>query len=319
MKTATDLIKTSGALSFNELRQLLNYDSRLKSAATARVYLYSLNRFNAWLQDRGQSWDTVTRQHLIDYAEGLKAAGLKNGTVNNHVKAVKRFYCMLIDRGLVEENPADKIEYYPEPRRTLKNKWLDEKAISEIGRIIHRTKSPELRARNIALFTLMLTTGARASEIAALQLGNIIYNQEGQPEALTIRHGKGDRERTVELDRDTAALIFEYRKIGGLSDTEENLFYTVPTAARRSRQPISRMTLYFLYRGLGRRAGYHLTPHMTRHSTATHLIRSGAPLHRVKEHLGHASIDTTMIYTHDESPVLPYLAGIKKIIASCAA
>ena len=122
-----DLIKDN-ILNIDDLKRLMNYDNGLQSIQTIKNYFYNLKKFERHLN--GKVWEEVTKQDIIDYTIELKKTGLSNESINNYVKAIKRFYNMAIDRKLLSTNPAENVQYFKEKKVSLKHKWVDEETMS---------------------------------------------------------------------------------------------------------------------------------------------------------------------------------------------
>ena len=298
------------------IRQFLNFDGALKSEETTKLYSYYLQRFNEHCYDNGLQWQEdptiVTRQFIVSYLDDLKSSGKSNSSVNGVLKAVKRFYKLLIDKDLINFNPCDGIQYYKEKKATSKNKWLNEKQLQEIYKKL-KSKKSVTGLRNYAIFHFLLHTGLRASELCNLKFSDIIYNSEGLPVEIQILHGKGDKFREVEINESILQPILEYRENAGLPvELDDYLFYSTANTKLNPHisesRPLNRQALYSIIKRIGKMIDVKLHPHCLRHSFATLCYQRGADLKSLKERLGHSSITTTeSIYVVSENKCLEYL------------
>jgi integrase/recombinase XerD len=150
-----------------------------------------------------------------------------------------------------------------------------------------------LKLRDLAMVELVDATGMRVSELVGLNLSQVAFHTG----VLQVR-GKGDKERVVPLGEFAMGALRAYLQRG-----RPRLDRGRPTQAvflNRSGRRLTRQGFWKLLRGWARRAGIArtVTPHMLRHSFATHLLEGGADLRAIQEMLGHADISTTQIYTH---------------------
>lgn len=307
------IITTNRSKSLKELHRMLNFDGSMKSINTARSYTFLLNKFSRYLEEQGIDIMDVNKQVVIDYMTVCKQNGEKKGSVNNNVKAIKRFYGMLQDKGFKDINPCDNVSYFKEEAWNIKRKWLDTPALEQIFDII-KTGCSETNKRDYAIVLLLSRTGVRASELCNLKFKDIMYEGDIATE-LKIIEGKGGKNREIEIEENGLLLvnaIMAYRAAAGLEvKPDDYIFYTVKNNRYKERKPMSRLTLYYLIKRIGEKVGIeNLHPHNFRHTFITHLLKNGCPIHRAQEGAGHSSITTTMIYTHDNSPYSNYLKNM---------
>ena len=135
-------------------------------------------------------------------------------------------------------------------------------------------------------------TGLRANELANLKYSDIVY-QDGKPTEFVIRHGKGDKERSVEINDAVINPILAYRETqkanGYIVGDEDYIFHTVLNNYYKIRKPVTRLTIYYIIQRIGEKVNMRIYPHMMRHSFITHLVKNGCPIHKVKEAAGRAS------------------------------
>jgi len=260
------------------------------SKNTRTAYASDLAQFVEYLSRRGvTSWDHVTRRHVSDYVLYLKGRGYVHSTSARKMAAIRSFFKFLITDGFLLDNPTDAVESPP-----VKRHLPHPLSPSEVDRILSeaaRSDSPRA-LRDLAILELMYATGMRASEV--VQLGvNSIDLTEG-----TVRcWGKGNKERILPIYERAVAVLQMYLVRGrpGLLRKRESKTLFV----NRRGKSLSRQWLWRIVKAHSRAAGIerNVTPHMLRHSFATHLLDGGAGLREVQHLLGHASITTTQIYT----------------------
>lgn len=268
------------------------------SGHTLAAYGRDLTAFLAWLGGRGLTgWDRVDRNALMGYllelAEprpargGAKpAAGLSARSRARHLSSIRAFFKFLEDEKVVDHNPAHNLESPKLPRSLPK--------ALNTGDILKLVTAPEtetpLGLRNRAMFELMYSSGLRVSELLDLTLARV--NLE---EAFLRVRGKGDKERLAPMGEVAADLLSRY-----LKESRPSLAGPKSGALVFLNHRGGRLSRQYFWRVLGRYADElglaGVTPHVLRHSFATHLVEGGADLRAVQMMLGHASLATTEIY-----------------------
>ena len=261
------------------------------AANTVNAYQHDLNRLLGWLGSRRLS--SLTVNQLSDYVGSLHEFGLAPTSVSRNIVATRTFFRFLQLEGIVRDNPADLL-------LTQKN-WqripnvLSPKQVEAFLRAPRKTDS--FWQRDIAILEVLYATGCRASEVCSLKLKDLSLDEKH------LRcEGKGGKERMVPIGQRAINAILIYCEdlrntlAARRSPESENLFLS------RTGIAIDRIQLWRLVKRYATRAGIHsqISPHSLRHSFATHLLAGGADLRLVQEMLGHASIQTTQIYTHVE-------------------
>jgi site-specific recombinase XerD len=212
----------------------------------------------------------------------LTLSGRAAATVCRKVSVLSSFFSFLVDLGGLDTNPARRIPL-PKPASRIPNAISEDDAQKLIG----AAESPFEHA----MLLLMLTAGLRRSEVGAIRLEDV--NLENQ--ALLVR-GKGAKQRMVPLMPQTAQAIRDYLSIRPESD--QPYLFLSPQGRRLANDFLNRTLRRILARaGLGKR----ITPHMLRHTFATHLVRNGVDVRTVQELLGHADLETTANYLHSDT------------------
>jgi len=231
--------------------------------------------------------DTVDVSVLDEYAVALRDRGLSPATVRRRLAAVRAFLKYRAREG----GRPDAGRGVPLPR--LGRRLPDPLSRDEVEAIITQPDSSPRGLRDRAMLELMYGAGLRVSELVALRVSDVDL-EEGLVRCL----GKGARERVVPTGRRAIEAVRVYMQRGrpylGRMQRGDVLFLN------HRGQGITRQAVFQLVRDHARAAGVQqvVTPHTMRHSFATHLIEGGCDLRAVQEMLGHATIETTQVYTH---------------------
>jgi len=274
------------------LDQFLHYLTVEKglSENTIEAYHHDLVRFLDHLKEKGiEDVSKVDKLNLRAFLLGLRRRGLSTRTVGRNQVALRTFFRFLVLEGILEANPAEEWE---SPRMI---KTLPEILTSrEIELLLEQPdlKTP-LGIRDRAMLEMLYATGMRVSELTGLPM-----NQVNLEAGYTLVYGKGSKERVVPLGSEAiqwVTLYLETVRNHLLKGKESPLLFV-----GRSRKGMSRQRFWKSLKGYGQKAGIkkRVTPHLLRHSFASHLLEGGADLRSVQMMLGHVDISTTQIYTH---------------------
>lgn len=274
-----------------EIRAFLNYLRVEKGLSTNTLHAYrrDLAKFALYAAKRGLALDQFTHSTVIDFLRTLYLRKLDSRSVARHLVTIRHLFRFAFTEGIIKEDPAANVAA-PKFRRSLPE-FL---SVAEVDRLLRQPDvTSTLGLRDKAMIELLYSTGLRVSELCGLKAADI------QLEAGCLRClGKGDKERLVPVGHAALELIVQYMKqsrveiLGGKTSP-----YLFPS---RTGTAINRIAFWKILAAYGRKAGLRkpLTPHMLRHSFATHLLDRGADLRSVQMMLGHADIATTQIYTH---------------------
>ncbi len=266
---------------------------------TQKTYKLLLDRFAEWAGKRGLAeWPVITPDHLLQFLDherrrstenAEKPHALSDASVYLQVAALRAFFRFAEGEGLVGRNPAENLSL---PRRGKRvPKTLSE---SEIAAILQ----PPVEATPSALcdhaiLELAYASGLRLAELRQLRLEQL-HLESGFVSVL----GKGSKERIVPVGRQALEALNRYMHSGRPHLVRPKTPGVVFLTQRGS--GFGHVTMWLRIKKAIRRAGIEkrVTPHMLRHSFATHLMEHGADLRVIQELLGHSSISTTEIYTH---------------------
>lgn len=233
----------------------------------------------------------VSRQQLIAYLVRLKQEGRAASTVARKLASIKAFYRFLTAERYIRRNPAEVLE--AASRGLHLPKVL---SVQEVERLLDEPNLGTLDGyRDKTMLELLYATGMRVSELVNVPVKNVDMKMQ-----YVIVMGKGSKERMLPLGRTALNYLEHY-----LSVVRPQLLHGKPDAAAELfvtgwGGPMTRERFYEIIVAYGKSAGIskRVTPHMLRHSFATHLLNNGTDLRIVQELLGHADISTTQIYTH---------------------
>ena len=260
------------------------------SSNTVAAYQRDLAKFNLFAQKRKLTVETVSRDDLVDFLAGLYREKLESRTVARQLVSLRNFFRFAQIQEFITVDPSLNLES-PKIRRTLPG-YLK---LEEVERLLAQPDAKTaLGLRDRAMLEVLYSTGLRVSELIGLRVMDL------DAKVGCIRCiGKGDKERIVPAGRKALSLVEKYLrdarpKLLGKGVSSQSLF------VNRNGHSLSRVGVWKILSAYGRRAGLRvaLTPHMLRHSFATHLLERGADLRSVQLMLGHADISTTQIYTH---------------------
>ncbi len=260
------------------------------SANTVAAYQRDLAKFNVFAQKRKLGLEGVKRDDLVDFLASLYREKLESRTVARHLVTLRNFFRFAQVQELIATDPSMNLES-PKIRRTLPG-YL---RLEEVERLLTEPDAKTaLGLRDRAMLEVLYSTGLRVSELIGLRVTDL-DSKVGCIRCI----GKGDKERIVPAGRKALGMVEKYLRDGrpkllGKGVSSQALF------VNRRGGSLSRVGVWKILSAYGRRAGLRvaLTPHMLRHSFATHLLERGADLRSVQLMLGHADISTTQIYTH---------------------
>ncbi len=272
----------------HHITAFLNFCRLEKGLAKNSISAYSadLADFSSFLGDRRELPSEEDAHRYLDHLQG---SGLSGRSIARKVTTLRNFFGFLLREGLTDRDPAERL-HPPKQWRTIP-KYLNK---GEIDRVINAPDtSRPAGARDRAMLDLLYATGLRVSELCALALSDLNLDL-----GVVRTIGKGDKQRLVPVGGAAVKAAEEYlagSRAALLKGRGSRYLFVTARGGRLTRQ-----AFWKLLAGYGRKAGVFrgLTPHVLRHSFATHLLEGGADLRSVQVMLGHADISTTQIYTH---------------------
>ena len=265
-----------------------------RSANTIAAYRRDLGGYCEWLSSRGSGVLDVTHADLVEFVGLRRASGAATASVARQLAAIRMLHRYLAIEGVRRDDPTAELEGVRVPSGIPKPLTEDEVA-SLLDAVI---VTEPIHRRDLALIELLYATGARISEAVGLSIGEIDLDAQ-----LVRLYGKGAKERIVPFGSSAAAALDEWFSPSGRVRMVPSQWRSRDDAeavclnTRGAR--LTRQAAWQVIKKYGNRAGLgdRLSPHVLRHSCATHLLDHGADLRVVQEMLGHASISTTQVYT----------------------
>ena len=258
------------------------------SENTIQSYSRDLVRFMRYLDERNLSPLSLSQNDILDYMSSLQGS-LSIRSAARNLSALKMFFRFLVYDGKIENSPARLLNTPKLPR-----KLPGVISLEEVDRLLSQPDpATHLGQRDKAMLELLYATGLRVSELVGLKLSNINL------EAGYVRTvGKGAKERMVPMGAKALEALKDYLGDGRVGLLKSKMVPHLFLNARGG--PITRQGFWKIIRQYGLKAGIKIpiTPHLLRHSFASHLLECGADLRAVQVMLGHADISTTQIYTH---------------------
>lgn len=240
-----------------------------KSQNTVRMYSYYVRKFL-------EEGNDVNARSALRFLAKLKKNGYSNKSLNLVVQALKAYFRF---EGLEEE--AEKLKSPKVPRSLPKN--LTKEEVKKLLGVI-----PPTRKRDRLIVLLLYGSGLRVSELCNLKIDDIDFERS----LIIVRGGKGAKDRIVPISKALLRAIEDYLKTR--SDDSE---YLIVEERRNRKDKLSPKTVWYLLDKYGKKAGIKVTPHMLRHSFATHMLENGIDIRVIQEILGHSNLSTTQIYT----------------------
>jgi integrase/recombinase XerD len=267
---------------------------RGRAPNTLKAYAHDLRRYLAWLEERGRTIGDVREQDVSEYVATLEATGRSTATVKRTLVSVRGLHRWLAEEAEGTEDPTAEVEVPRAPRGLPKA--LSEE---EVEALLDAVQGSDARARrDRAILEVLYGAGLRISELCGMSLSDLDLDA-----ALLRVLGKGSKERVVPLGRHAIVALVDWLAPEGRPRLEPDRW------ARRSDADavflnqrggrLGRQGAWLAVRSAGDLVGLgdRLTPHVLRHSCATHMLDHGADIRTVQDLLGHASISTTQVYT----------------------
>jgi integrase/recombinase XerD len=256
---------------------------------TLQAYRRDIQKFAAFAGKHKLGTSKVSRSDIVDFLGTLYRQHLDSRSVARHLVTIRHFFRFAMMEGFVTADPAENIES-PKFRQSLP----DFLSVEEVDRLVRQPDaSTTAGVRDRAMIELMYSTGLRVSELCHLRVSDVQLD----PGCLRCI-GKGNKERLVPIGRGALKALGDYLREARPKLAGDRVSPSVFLKQRGHR--MDRITFWKILSEYGRKAGLRksLTPHMLRHSFATHLLDRGADLRSVQLMLGHSDISTTQIYTH---------------------
>lgn len=291
------------------LRSFLDYlrVERGSAKLTIAAYASDLAQFASFLEKRRLALDATRREDVREFVQELFSYSLDGRSVGRKLSAIRHLYRHLLLDGKIQKDPTLNIDLPKQwkvlPKALSRGEveaMLGERRIPESAPRKQTPRAQALQLRDRAMLELLYGGGVRVSEVADARLEDLKLEM-----GYILVRGKGDKERMVPLGVPAQQALQRYLQNGRealtrltTKTTKSSPLLFVGAGGRR----LTRQRLWQLVSqagvASGLAAGRHVSPHMLRHSCATHMVENGADLRTVQTILGHADISTTQIYTH---------------------
>jgi len=259
------------------------------SRNSLEAYAADLAGFREFAEPATSDGQYPNAEVLIRYLNSLYKNDLSSRSIARHLSAVRSFFRFLLTEGLISSDPTEHLSS-PKQWSTIP-KFLNREQIEKLIGAPDISKASGLRDR--AMFELLYATGIRVSELIELRVSGLDAGL-----GLIRVTGKGNKQRIVPVHAGALAVIHDYVKQARPAllkgKTSAHLFVTARGGG------MTRQAFWASTKVNGKKAGifHHLSPHVLRHTFATHLLEGGADLRSLQAMLGHADLSTTEIYTH---------------------
>ena len=269
------------------LEQFVAYLSTEKglSANTVASYSLDLQSFGNFLSEIGLDFTSFTRDDIVNYIGRLKDSGHSSASICRFISSIKGLCRYMVIEKIIDDNPSETLRTPRQWERLPKALSLE-----DTKRLLDAEVKSRMFVRDAAILELLYASGLRISEVLIIKINDI--NFEG---GFLRVMGKGSKERVVPMNHRASERIKKYMRElrPGLLNGRQSPYLFLTGRGK----PMTRQRFWQALKSFAGSADLKLTPHMLRHSFATHLLDGGADLRSVQKMLGHSDIATTQIYT----------------------
>ena len=263
----------------------LKYEKNL-SSETIKKYKYNLITFEKYILNKNINLFDVTQYDIMDFLTNyFKDKGVSSKT--NSITSINNFYIYLVKDKRININPCENID-----RPKMKKRLPDVLTVNEVDKLLDIPLHTKEDYRDKAILEVLYATGIRISELTNLKMQDVDFTNK------VVRvFGKGSKERIVPINKYALKYLGMYLDIRGsfLKGKLTDYIFLNSKGEAISRESFGlELNKIVKKQGLNKK----VTPHMLRHSFATHMLNQGADLRSIQELLGHSDISTTTIYTH---------------------
>ena len=265
--------------------EFLENDKKL-SDNTLQSYKRDIKQFKEYLNQKGKDYSNITKEDMKEYIEHLQSIGKKASTISRCIASIRSFYQYELKNKKVEQDPTDQIQS-PKIEKRVPSVLTSK----EVALLLEQPKDVDLKGiRDKAMLEFAYATGMRVTEIISLNLEDVNI-EEGY---VTCKNGS--KQRNIPLGTMSLKALKEYienaRGILIKDESEKSLFVNI-NGKRLTRQGFWKIIKYYKEQA---HITKDITPHVLRHSFATHLLQNGADLKAIQTMLGHSDISSTQLY-----------------------
>lgn len=272
--------------------EFLENDKKL-SDNTLQSYKRDIKQFKEYLNQKGKDYSNITKEDMKEYIEHLQSIGKKASTISRCIASIRSFYQYELKNKKVEQDPTDQIQS-PKIEKRVPSVLTSK----EVALLLEQPKDVDLKGiRDKAMLEFAYATGMRVTEIISLNIEDV-HLDEGY---VTCKYS--NKQRNIPLGGISIKALKEYideaRPILIKSEDETSLFVNI-NGKRLTRQGFWKIVKFYKEQA---HINKDITPHVLRHSFATHLLQNGADLKAIQTMLGHSDISSTQVYMQfqDES------------------
>ena len=265
--------------------EFLENDKKL-SDNTLQSYKRDIKQFKEYLNQKCKEYSNITKEDMKEYIEHLQSIGKKASTISRCIASIRSFYQYELKNKKVEQDPTDQIQS-PKIEKRVPSVLTSK----EVALLLEQPKDVDLKGiRDKAMLEFAYATGMRVTEIISLNLEDVNI-EEGY---VTCKNGS--KQRNIPLGTMSLKALKEYienaRGILIKDESEKSLFVNI-NGKRLTRQGFWKIIKYYKEQA---HITKDITPHVLRHSFATHLLQNGADLKAIQTMLGHSDISSTQVY-----------------------
>ena len=276
--------------------EFIENDKKL-SSNTLQSYRRDIVQLEEYLDSENIAYNKVTKEDVENYIEHLKEIGKKTSTISRNLASIRSFYQYLIRIKKMKYDPTDNIQSPKVEKRVPSVLTAD-----EVEKLLSQPKDVDLKGtRDKAMLEVAYATGMRVTEIISLDIEDV-HIEDG-----FITCKSADKQRNIPLGSISIAALNEYIKDARpimIKDENEKALFVNVNGKRLTRQGFWKIVKFYKEQA---HITKDITPHVLRHSFATHLLQNGADLKAIQTMLGHSDISSTQVYTQFQD------AGIRDI------
>ena len=259
---------------------------------TVSAYATDIGQFAGFLEGPKRTLTSARRNDVRDFLQELFANQVDGRSVGRKLSALRHFYRYLLLDGIVAQDPTLNIDS-PKQWKVLPKSLAREEmdTMLQPRRSSNRKLDDAIAVRDRAMLEMFYAGALRVSEITGVKIEDLKLDL-----GYVLVRGKGDKERIVPLGKSAVEAVTSYmRQARGMLAAGKN---SPLVFLGRGAHKLTRQRVWQLVRAASATTGRRASPHMLRHSCATHMVENGADLRTVQTILGHADISTTQVYTH---------------------
>ena len=265
--------------------EFINVDKKL-SKNTFESYRRDIYQFREYINKNGLNYKKVTNKDVVSYLEYLQQLNKKPSTISRHLASIRLFYQYLLKNKIVKEDPTQGIQ---SPK--IEKKLPSILSAQEVSLLLEQPKGEDLKSiRDKAMLEVAYATGMRVTEIISLDIDNVDFDSS------CVVCKNANKQRIIPLGKLSLEALKTYVNTARpnlVRDDKEKALFVNINGKRLTRQGVWKLIKYYKEQA---HITKEITPHVLRHSFATHLLQNGADLKSIQTMLGHSDISSTQVY-----------------------